>query len=125
MERSTDRRRTTHSVRQHLAARFLMVPYNIGWHLAHHVDMGVPWKHLPAPTTASSWPAGWVPEGLEYRTYPALWRKLGSGADVVRQAAIEAELASEFEHEAPTPTAAQVSTGSAAAQLAGSAGPSS
>ena len=96
MERSKDRRRTTHSVRQHLAARFLMVPYNIGWHLAHHVDMGVPWKHLPAyhrELVAS----GWVPEGLEYRNYPALWRKLGSGADVVRQAAIEAELASEFE----------------------------
>jgi hypothetical protein len=87
--------------------------------------MGVPWKHLPAyhrELVAS----GWVPEGLEYRNYPALWRKLGSGADVVRQAAIEAELASEFEHDAPPPRPASVaSTGSAGAQLAGSAGPSS
>jgi hypothetical protein len=84
----------------------------------------VPWKHLPAyhrELVAS----GWVPEGLEYRSYPALWRKLGSGADAVRQAAIEAELASEFEHESPAPAAAQVSTGQAGAQLAGSAGPSS
>ena len=24
-----------------------MVPYNTGWHLAHHVDMGVPWRNLP------------------------------------------------------------------------------
>ncbi|HRE00054.1 MAG TPA: fatty acid desaturase, partial [Ilumatobacteraceae bacterium] len=38
MMASKDRRITTHSVRQHRVARFLLVPYNIGWHLAHHVD---------------------------------------------------------------------------------------
>jgi len=121
MERSKDRRRTTHSVRQHLAARFLMVPYNIGWHLAHHVDMGVPWKHLPAyhrELVAS----GWVPEGLEYRNYPALWRKLGSGADVAAMAEIEAELGSEFE---PATAARRAPATAADTQLAGSAGPSS
>ena len=48
MIRSTDRRCTTHHVRQGLLARFWMVPYNTGWHLAHHVDMGVPWRNLPA-----------------------------------------------------------------------------
>ena len=33
--------------RQHPIARFLLVPYNIGWHLAHHVDAGVPFRNLP------------------------------------------------------------------------------
>ncbi|HWS45402.1 MAG TPA: fatty acid desaturase, partial [Acidimicrobiia bacterium] len=40
MQRSKDRRLTTHSVRQSPAARFALVPYHIGWHLAHHVDAG-------------------------------------------------------------------------------------
>ena len=39
---------TTHVIRQSRLARFWMVPYNTGWHLAHHVDMGVPWRNLPA-----------------------------------------------------------------------------
>ena len=54
MERSPDRRATTHDVRQSLLARFWIVPYNTGWHLAHHVDMGVPWRNLPASTPNSS-----------------------------------------------------------------------
>ena len=77
MERSKDRRLTTHSVRQHLPARFFLVPYNIGWHLSHHVDMGVPWTHLPQMHRELR-ASGWVPEGLEHRSYPALWRALGS-----------------------------------------------
>ena len=48
MEQSKDRRATTHNVRQSWPARFWFVPYNTGWHLAHHVDMGVPWRNLPA-----------------------------------------------------------------------------
>ncbi len=48
MTRSPDRRLTTHHVRQSVTARFFLVPCNIGWHLAHHVDMGVPWRNLPA-----------------------------------------------------------------------------
>ena len=47
MVRSSDRRLTTHVIRQSLIARMWMVPYNTGWHLAHHVDMGVPWRNLP------------------------------------------------------------------------------
>ena len=47
MTRSKDRRLTTHHVRQTWLARFWMVPFNTGWHLAHHVDMGVPWRNLP------------------------------------------------------------------------------
>lgn len=78
MERSKDRRRTTHSVRQHLLARFFLVPYNIGWHLAHHVDMGVPWRNLPRMHDELR-ASGWVPDGLEYDGYPALWRALAAG----------------------------------------------
>ena len=47
MQRSKDRRETTHTVRQHWLARFLLVPFHIGWHLAHHVDSGVPMANLP------------------------------------------------------------------------------
>ncbi|MDQ2726690.1 MAG: fatty acid desaturase family protein [Actinomycetota bacterium] len=78
MERNDDRRFATHTVRQHLVARFFMVPYNIGWHLSHHVDMGVPWRNLPAyhrELTA----AGYITADLEYRSYTQLWRKLASG----------------------------------------------
>jgi fatty acid desaturase len=77
MTHSPDRRLTTHSVRQTWPARFWIVPYNTGWHLAHHVDMGVPWRNLPAlhrELVAS----GWVTHGLEYPNYTALWRKLAS-----------------------------------------------
>ena len=47
MQLSSDRRETTHSVRQSWPARFMLVPYNIGWHLPHHVDSGVPFRNLP------------------------------------------------------------------------------
>ncbi len=80
MERSKDRRRTTHSVRQHLVARFFLVPYNIGWHLAHHVDMGVPWIHLPAMHRELR-ASGWVPDELEHPSYLALWRALARGEE--------------------------------------------
>jgi fatty acid desaturase len=78
MERSADRRRTTHTVRQSWLARFWFVPYKTGWHLAHHVDAGIPWRRLPE-LHAELVRAGYVQPGLEYPTYRALWRKLASG----------------------------------------------
>ena len=78
MERSDDRRRTTHVVRQTRAARFFIVPFNTGWHLAHHTDMGVPFQDLPA-LHRELVDAGWVTEGLEYRNYTALWTALATG----------------------------------------------
>ena len=78
MTRSEDRRLTTHHVEQSLLARFWIVPYNTGWHLAHHVDIGIPWRNLPklhAELVAS----GWVTPELTYPSYNALWRKLASG----------------------------------------------
>jgi fatty acid desaturase len=77
MERSADRRRTTHVVRQRPLARFWIVPYNTGWHLAHHVDMGIPWRQLPA-LHRELVAAGWVTPELEYPSYTALWRALSS-----------------------------------------------
>jgi len=78
MERSGDRRRTTHVVRQSPIARFCIVPYNTGWHLAHHVDMGVPWRNLPR-LHAELVRAGWVSPPLEYPTYRAFWRAASAG----------------------------------------------
>jgi fatty acid desaturase len=79
MRRSKDRRETTHSVRQHPLARFLLVPYHIGWHLAHHVDSGVPFRNLPRYHAALR-EAGYVDESLEYPSYTSLWRALRTGA---------------------------------------------
>jgi fatty acid desaturase len=77
MERSKDRRRTTHHVRQSWLARFWMVPMNTGWHLAHHVDMGVPWRNLPK-LHAELEAAGWVTADITYPNYRSLWRALRS-----------------------------------------------
>jgi fatty acid desaturase len=85
MTRSPDRRLTTHHVRQRPLARFWIVPYNTGWHLAHHVDIGVPWRKLPA-LHAELVAAGWVVPGLEHPSYAQLWSVLASGpADQVRR----------------------------------------
>lgn len=77
MQRSKDRRQTTHTVRQHLLARFILVPYNIGWHLAHHVDSGVPFRNLPRLHRALH-DCGYVDDSFEYASYPAIWRALKS-----------------------------------------------
>ena len=77
MRASSDRRQTTHSVRQSWPARLFIVPYNIGWHLAHHVDAGVPWRNLPR-YHRELLAGGYVAPGLEYPSYRALWRKLAS-----------------------------------------------
>lgn len=47
MTRSDDRRETTHHIEQNRIAAFFFVPFNTGFHLAHHVDSGVPWNNLP------------------------------------------------------------------------------
>ena len=75
MERSKDRRLTTHSVRQSFLSRFFIVPFHIGWHLAHHVDSGVPMANLPK-LHAELRRAGYVTDAIEYPSYLALWAKL-------------------------------------------------
>jgi fatty acid desaturase len=78
MTASPDRRLTTHVVRQRPLARFWIVPYNTGYHLAHHVDAGVPFRNLPR-LHRELVDAGWIPPELEYPSYTALWRALASG----------------------------------------------
>ncbi|MFN0025732.1 MAG: fatty acid desaturase family protein [Acidimicrobiales bacterium] len=79
MIRSADRRETTHLVRQGPLARFFMVPYHVGLHLAHHVDMGVPCWNLPRLQRELE-ASGWVPSALIYPSYRSLWSKLSSRA---------------------------------------------
>ena len=78
MIRSKDRRLTTHVIHQSPLARFWMVPYNTGWHLAHHVDMGVPWRNLPILHDELV-RSGWVVPELEYSSYRAFWKAASSG----------------------------------------------
>lgn len=73
MAAHADRRISTHSVRQHFFARFFLVPYNIGFHLAHHVDSGIPFRSLPAYHRHLA-TAGYVTKAVEFPTYRALWR---------------------------------------------------
>ena len=79
MKHSADRRETTHSVRQHWPARLTIVPYFTGWHLAHHVDSGIPMRNLPR-LHEELIRSGYIQPGLEYPNYPALWRALASGS---------------------------------------------
>lgn len=46
MTRSSDRRETSHHVRQGILSR-IMAPLSVGYHVAHHVDSGVPLRNLP------------------------------------------------------------------------------
>jgi fatty acid desaturase len=80
MEASADRRLTTHHVRQSWWARFWMVPFNTGWHLAHHVDIGVPFSKLPK-LHAELERAGYITPELEWPSYTALWRHGASRPD--------------------------------------------
>ena len=75
MQRSKDRRLTTHAVRQLPLARFFVVPHHIGWHLAHHVDSGVPMANLPK-LHAELRRSGYVTDEIEYPSYLALWKQL-------------------------------------------------
>ena len=75
MIRSRDRRQTTHVIRQSWLARFWIVPYHTGWHLAHHVDMGVTWRNLPKLHDALV-EDGWISPAIEYPSYRAFWRSV-------------------------------------------------
>lgn len=75
---SSDRRIATHSVSQHPLARFFLVPFHIGWHLAHHVDAGIPFRNLPTYHRMLI-DSGYVDPRYEYPTYRLLWKALRSG----------------------------------------------
>ena len=76
-----DRRITTHSVAQHWLARFYLVPYSIGFHLAHHVDSGVPFRHL-AKYHQMLQCAHYIDAATEYSSYRALWRTISAGDEL-------------------------------------------
>jgi fatty acid desaturase len=78
MRRSDDRRIATHSVRQTPLARFFLVPFNIGFHLSHHVDAGIPFRSLPAYHRELQ-RAGYLTTDLEYGSYRSIWRALRAG----------------------------------------------
>ena len=78
LTRSDDRRVTSHHVRQGWVARTLMVPYGIGWHLAHHVDSGIPFRNLRKFTEALE-EDGYIGPEMTWPSYRALWKTLASG----------------------------------------------
>ena len=77
LDASPDRRATTHAVRQDPISRFLIAPYGLGYHLAHHVDAGVPFRRLGEYHRALR-DSGYVTDGYEYPSYRALWTALAS-----------------------------------------------
>ena len=77
LEASTDRRVTTHSIRQDPLTRFFFAPYQLGYHLEHHVDAGIPFRALPKFHRALR-ESGYITDEYEYRSYPALWKALAS-----------------------------------------------
>ena len=77
MRQSSDRRETTHHVRQGFWARFWIAPYKTGWHLALHTDIGVPFRNLPKFHRELE-QSGWVTDALVYPSYFALWKSLSS-----------------------------------------------
>lgn len=78
MQRGDDRRMATHSVRQTALARFFLVPFNIGFHLSHHVDAGIPFRSLPKFHQELA-RAGYLTTEIEYPSYRSLWQALRAG----------------------------------------------
>ena len=75
MTQSSDRRRTTHYIRQNRLANFFFVPLNAGYHLAHHVDMLVPYRNLPLLDQALM-EDGYISSDLIWPNYRSLWKAL-------------------------------------------------
>ena len=80
-----DRRVTTHSVKQHLFSSFYFVPFNLGWHIAHHTDSGIPFRSLPTYHRQLR-ASGFVSDAYEYGSYLAIWRALRSRPTVIASA---------------------------------------
>ena len=78
LTRSSDRRVTSHHIHQGWLATSVMVPYGIGWHLAHHVDSGIPFRNLPAFTRILE-EDGYITPEITWPSYRALWKALAAG----------------------------------------------
>ncbi len=77
-----DRRFTTHSVKQHLFSSFFFVPFNLGWHIAHHADSGIPFRSLPKYHRQLR-ATDFIPDAYEYSSYLAIWRALRSRPEAI------------------------------------------
>jgi fatty acid desaturase len=81
----SDRRVTTHSVKQHLFSSFYFVPFNLGWHIAHHTDSGIPFRSLPKYHRQLQ-TSGFVTDAYQYSSYLAIWRALRSRPEALASA---------------------------------------
>ncbi|MEZ5165996.1 MAG: fatty acid desaturase [Acidimicrobiales bacterium] len=80
MTRSPDRRRTTHHIRQGFLSKHVFLSQSIGYHLAHHVDSGIPMANLPTLQQALE-EDGYVTEAITVPGYWAFWRTLARPVD--------------------------------------------
>ncbi len=85
MTRSSDRRETSHHVRQGVLSRFL-APLSVGYHVAHHVDSGVPLRNLPRFHQILV-EDGYLTPDLVWPTYRSLWKALVAQSDAPSTAA--------------------------------------
>jgi len=77
LTRSPDRRLTTHHVKQNWLTTSVLVPYGVGWHLAHHVDSGIPFRNLARYTRILE-EDGYINTDLTWPSYRTLWKSLAS-----------------------------------------------
>lgn len=80
MTRSSDRRLTSHHIRQGFLAKHVFLSQSIGFHLAHHVDSGIPMANLPKLQRALE-EDGYVTDAITHDGYWAFWRTLVRAAD--------------------------------------------
>ncbi|MDW3220572.1 MAG: fatty acid desaturase [Acidimicrobiales bacterium] len=80
MTRSSDRRLTSHHIRQGFLSKHVFLSQSIGFHLAHHVDSGVPMANLPTLQRALE-EDGYVTDAITHDGYWAFWRTLVRSAD--------------------------------------------
>jgi len=75
MTRSGDRRLTTHDIHQGFWSKYVFLSQGIGFHLAHHVDSGIPMSNLHKLHRALV-EDGYVTTGITQRGYWSFFRSL-------------------------------------------------
>lgn len=75
MTRSPDRRYTTHDIRQGFLAKHVFLSQGIGYHLAHHVDSGIPMTKLHKLHRALE-EDGYIVPGITHSGYWSFFRTL-------------------------------------------------
>ncbi len=75
MTRADDRRLTTHHIRQGFLSKHVFLSQSIGYHLAHHVDSGIPMSNLPRLHRALE-EDGYITDSITHAGYWSFWRTL-------------------------------------------------